>query len=254
MKRKTKNALIVAAAVLLTAGAVGGIAYMTKGFTTVDPIAELTKQGTVAYKLEKTVAPLTHVATYALASADVEAVSGGNIVVPFSLDAEEEFLLNDPAGILSDVGNMSLFSSSQTEKISDQMNGNEELNYSTLFAGGYNIHEWSSSSTEDTKMKAFDTLRINLSISEMVMLVSSAEKCEEADDSRVKAFAKVETITALHTYIDIDMSEVGTDGWAENILYAFVGLEGNSIPDIEIKSVELVNKACAYDFVSYFDV
>jgi len=249
--KNLKNVLIVGAAVLLTAGAVGGVAYLTKGFTTADPISDLTKQGEVVQVLEKTVDPLTHLATYAIPTADVEAVSGGNIAVPFYLDDEDEFLSYDPAGTIDDVGDLSLFSASQTAKIEDQLNGAGELNVGILFSNGYNIHEWASTSEADTKIKAFDTLRFNISIPEMVMLVSSGKIAEEAADTPVKSFAKVETITALHTYIDIDMSEVGTDGYMSGIVYSLVGLEGNAIPDIEIKSVELVNKACAYDFVSY---
>ena len=99
--KNLKNVLIVGAAVLLTAGAVGGVAYLTKGFTTADPISDLTKQGEVVQVLEKTVDPLTHLATYAIPTADVEAVSGGNIAVPFYLDDEDEFL--------SKTGNCPLF-------------------------------------------------------------------------------------------------------------------------------------------------
>lgn len=253
MKRKTKNALIVAAAVLLTAGAVGGIAYLTKGFTTVDPIVDLTKQGKVVYSLEKTVTSLTHVATWDIPDDKQETVSGGNFSTTFQLDAAEEFVANY-AGTISAINVLGYFSASQGELIAAQESASDVLNVGYLFSGSYNIHEWTSSSDENTKLKAFDTLRINFDLAEKALLVSSAEFTEAVGDSAIKKFAKVENITSLHSYIDIDMSEIGEDGYVDSISYQIVGLAGNVIPDLEIKSVELVNKACAYDFVSYQEV
>ncbi len=253
MKRKTKNALIVAAAVLLTAGAVGGIAYMTKGFTTVDPVVDLTKQGTRVYALEKTVAPLTHIATWDIPDDKQETISGGNFSASFQLDVAEKFVAN-VAGTISTIENLGYFSASQGELIAAQESASDVLNVGILFSQGYNIHEWTSSSAENTKLKAFDTLRINFDLAEKALLVSSSEFAEEANDPLIKKFAKVENITSLHSYIDIDMSEIGEDGYVNNITYQIVGLSGNVIPDLEIKSVELVNKACAYDFVSYTEV
>lgn len=252
MKRKTKNALIVAAAVLLTAGAVGGIAYLTKGFTTVDPIVDLTKQGKVVYSLEKTVAPLTHIATWDIPDDKQETVSGGNFVTTFQLDAAEEFVAN-VAGTISSIESLGHFSASQGELIAAQESASGVLNVGNLFTQGYDIHEWTSSSRENTKLKPFDTLRINFDLAEKALLVSSVDFAESANDAPIKKFAKVENITSLHSYIDIDMSEIGEDGYA-TLSYQIVGLAGNVIPDLEIKSVELVNKACAYDFVSYAEV
>lgn len=250
MKRKTKNALIVAAAVLLTAGAVGGIAYLTKGFTTVDPLVDLTKQGTVVYKLEKTVAPLTHIATWDIPDDKQETVSGGNFETSFQLDDDEEFVVN-VGGTISNINNLGYFSAAQGELIAAQESASGALNTGDLFIGSYSIHEWTSTSEENTKLKAFDTLRINFDLAEKALLVSSAVFAEAADDALIKKFAKVENITSLHSYIDIDMSEIGEDGYVDGLSYQIVGLGGNVIPDLEIKSVELVNKACAYDFVSY---
>lgn len=251
--KNLKNVLIVGAAVLLTAGAVGGIAYMTKGFTTVDPVVDLTKQGTVVYKLEKTVAPLTHIATWDIPDDKQETVSGGNFATTFQLDVGEEFVAN-VGGTISTIENLGYFSAAQGELIADQETASDVLNVGNLFHAGYDIHEWTSSSEENTKLKAFDTLRINFDLAEKALLVSSSTFVESEDANAIKKFAKVENITSLHSYIDIDMSEIGQDGYIELISYQIVGLAGNVIPDLEIKSVELVNKACAYDFVSYASV
>lgn len=253
MKRKTKNAIGIVCAIALTAGAVGGIAYLTKGFTTADPISDLTKKGVVVTNLEKTVDPLTHVATFAVAAADLPEENAGAFSLGFTLDADEEYLANS-VDALADVIDLSAFSVAQTEKISDEANGSGNINYASLFYQGYKIHEWVTTSEADTKLEAFDTVRINLSISESVMLVSEGKKYEEAADTlQVKAFSKVETLTPLHTYIDIDHSEIGEDGMMDSLSYVLVGLNGEAIPDIEIKSVQLVNKACSYDFISYVE-
>lgn len=248
--KNLKNVLIVGAAVLLTAGAVGGIAYMTKGFTTVDPVVDLTKRGTVVYKLEKTVAPLTHIATFDIADDDQESISGGNFITTVQLDTAEEFVAN-VAGTISSINNLGYFSASQGELIAAQESASDVLNVGNLFYGNYVIHEWTSSSPQNTKLKAFDTLRINFDLAEKALLVSSAKFEEVEGDGYIKKFAKVENITSLHSYIDIDMSEIGEDGSVDYLSYQIVGLAGNVIPDLEIKSFELVNKACAYDFVTY---
>lgn len=254
--KNLKNVLIVGAAVLLTAGAVGGVAYLTKGFTTADPISDLTKRGEVVQILEKTVDPLTHIATYSIPVADLPAEDAGTFSVSEQLDAEEEYLLNgvDAPG---DVIDLSAFSAAQAEKIADQANGAGNINFATLWANaGYSIHEWEDATSEaDTKLEAFDTVRINFSLSKSVMLVSNGYKLEDSDQtSPTKAFSKVETLTPLQTYIDIDHSEIGTTGSMDNMAFVLVGLNGDAIPDVEIKSIELVNKACAYDFISYVEM
>ena len=253
--KNLKNVLIVGAAVLLTAGAVGGVAYLTKGFTTVEPIADLTKQGTVVYKLEKTVAPLTHIATFDIADDDQEAVSGGNFVTTVQLDDAEEFLANVP-GTINSVQSLSLLSASQGELVADQESASGVLNVSTLFSvGSLSMHEWASTSAENTKVKAFDTVRINIDLDSKALLVSSMDVYEEIDSvTAKKQFAKVEYITSLQSYIDVDLKEIGEDGCINALNYEIVGLGGNVIPDLEIKSIELVNKACAYDFISIFEI
>lgn len=253
MKRKTKNAVAITVSVLATALLVGGVAYLTKGFTTVDPISDLTKQGTVVYKLEKTVAPLTHVATFDIADDDQESISGGNFITTVQLDAAEEFVAN-AASTIAGITNLGHFSSAQGEQLAAQESASGVLNVGDLFVGSYDIHEWTSSSVENTKMKAFDCVRLNIDLAEKALLVSSAEVEEVAGEGYVKKFAKIENITSLHTYIDIDMSEIGEDGSVDALSYQLVGLAGNAIPDLEIKSIELVNKACAYDYVSYEEI
>ena len=248
--KNLKNVLIVGATVLLTAGAVGGVAYLTKGFTTVDPISDLTKQGVVVYKLVKTVDPLTHVATFDIADADQESISGGNFSISVQLDTAEEFVANS-ASTIARISNLGYFSTAQSEQLAAQESATDVLNIGNLFLGSYNIHEWTSSSVENTKVKAFDTVRLNIDLAEKALLASSASVQEVAGEGYVKKFAKIENITSLHTYIDIDMSEIGEDGDVDGLSYQLVGLAGNVIPDLEIKSIELVNKACAYDYVSY---
>lgn len=253
MKRKTKNAVAITVSVLATALLVGGVAYLTKGFTTVDPISDLTKQGVVVYKLEKTVAPLTHIATFDIADDDQESISGGNFSTEVQLDASEKFVAND-ASTIAGIENLGFFSTAQSERLAAQESATDVLNIGGVFFGSYSIHEWTSSSEENTKVKAFDTVRLNIDLAEKALLVSSAEVEEVAGEGYVKKFAKIENITSLHTYIDIDMSEIGEDGSVNNLSYQIVGLGGNVIPDFEIKSIELVNKACAYDFVSYVEI
>lgn len=250
MKRKTKNAVAITVSVLATALLVGGVAYLTKGFTTVDPISDLTKRGVVVYKLEKTVNPLNHTVTFDIADDDQESISGGNFTTTVCLDSADEFIENE-ALTISDIQNLGYFSTAQSEHLAAQESATDVLNIGTLFYGSYDIHEWTSSSEENTKLKAFDTVRLNIDLAEKALLVSSAAVEEVAGEGYVKKFAKIENITSLHTYIDIDMSEIGEDGSVDALSYQIVGLGGNVIPDLEIKSIELVNKACAYDFVSF---